>query len=211
MLPKLMTTALIALTMPAILSCEDEEQGSQYKDFGNQSPGPAGAVAEAQKRLKEEKKKNESEKGDGSRLELPQLSETTFIPGPKRRDPFLPFTEIFGKTEKQIQEVEREVKLKEYDVAQLKLVGIVTNIGDPRAMVVTPDGTGFVIRRGDYIGRADFIKQGNQGEQIQVNWRVARIHGTGKEEERGVYLFRDDPTTSRGVDITRFMPLHPAD
>ncbi len=210
MLPKLITSALIALALPVFLSCEDDEGGAQYKDFGNQSPGPSGAAAEAQKRLAEEKAKKNDEKA-GSGLELPQLSETTFIPGPKRRDPFLPFLDVFGKSDKQIQKVEEEVKLKEFDVAQLKLVGIVTNIGDPRAMVVTPDGTGFVIRRGDYIGRADFIKQGNQGEQIQVNWRVARIHGTGKEEERGVYLIRDDPTTSRGVDVTRFMALHPSE
>ena len=98
---------------------------------------------------------------------------------------------------------------KEYDIADLKLVAIVTNIGDPRAMVVTPTGTGFVLRRGDYVGRADYVDQGSGSEKLQVNWRIARIHGSGKEEERGIYLVRDDPLTPKGVDITRFLPLHP--
>jgi hypothetical protein len=76
-------------------------------------------------------------------------------------------------------------------------------------MVVTPGGDGIVLRRGDYVGKADFIDQGSGGERIQVNWRVARIHGSGKEEERGIYLVRDDPLTKTPEDVTRFLPLHP--
>ncbi len=152
-----------------------------------------------------EKKDGDSE----NKLTLPQLTETSFIDGPTRRDPFLPFIEVVKKKERIIETVQRKVKLKDYDISDLKLIGIITNIGDPRAMVTTPDNTGYVIKRGDFIGRADYVTQGSQDEVIQVNWRVARIHGTGKEEERGVYLTRDDPTTSRGVDVTRFIPLHP--
>lgn len=144
-------------------------------------------------------------------LKLPQLTETDFIKGSKRRDPFEPFKELFVQKRETTRMVQREVKLKEFDISSLRLIGIITNIGDPRAMVVVPDGTGYVLKRGDYVGRADFIQQGAGGETIQVNWRVARIHGSGKEEERGVYFVRDDPTTTKGVDITRFLPLHPSE
>ena len=116
--------------------------------------------------------------------------------------------ELLTKQEEVRRLIQREVKLKEFDVSELTLIGIITKIGDPRAMVKVPDGTGVVLKRGDYVGKADFVKQGSQGEPIQVNWRVSRIHGSGKEEERGVYLVRDDPTTTKGVDITRFLPLH---
>jgi hypothetical protein len=142
-------------------------------------------------------------------LLLPSIGETDFIVGPRSRDPFLPAMEVIVRTRTDTERVvQRDVKLKDFDVSDLKLIGIITNINDPRAMVVAPDGTGFVLRRGDYVGRADFIKQGAHGETIQVNWRVARIHGSGKEDERGVYFARDDPSTSKGVDVTRFLPLY---
>ncbi|MCP4599486.1 MAG: pilus assembly protein PilP [Proteobacteria bacterium] len=188
---------------------EDEEQ---YRDFNKDTVRPGMTSIDAKKRLKqkadaEQLKKDSKKSKDG--LGLPQLKETDFIKGAKRRDPFEPFVELLGKQEEVGQLIQREVKLKEYDITELKLIGIITKIGDPRAMVVVPDGTGFVLKRGDYVGRADFVQQGKRGESIQVNWRVARIHGSGKEEERGIYLVRDDPTTTKGVDITRFLPLHP--
>jgi Tfp pilus assembly protein PilP len=189
------------------VSCEE---GEAYRDFTPAKSGPGLSGAAARRRTAGStgliEQKPDTTKTD---LELPQLTETAFIDGPTRRDPFMPFLEVIKKQDRAVETIQRKVKLKEYDIAELKLIGIITNIGDPRAMVTTPDNTGYVIKRGDFVGRADYVTQGNNEEVIQVNWRVARIHGTGKEEERGVYLVRDDPTTSRGVDVTRFIPLHP--
>ena len=203
---RLLLTALI------VLSCGEEESSSpKYRDFGADKGGPGGAAAEAKKRAEEAKKaKAEEDAKKALLIELPELNEISFIPDSRRRDPFAPFFEVLLKQEKTVVEIQRDVKLKDYDISELKLIGIITNIGDDRAMVTTPDKTGYVLKRGDYVGRTDFIKQGSDGEVIQVNWRVARIHGSGKEEERGIYLVRDDQTTSRGVDVTRFIPLHPA-
>ena len=78
-------------------------------------------------------------------------------------------------------------------------------------MVTPPNGVGFILRRGDYVGKADYVDPGSGGEKIQINWRVHRIHGSGKEEERGIYLVRDDPLTPTPNDVTRFLPLHPED
>lgn len=194
----------------SVLFCACSEEEQSHRGLNKDTVRPGMDSIKARKRLK--KKKSglvEKKPDDDGKMDLPQLTETDFISGAENRDPFEPFTEILIKTEEVIQEVQRPVKLKEYDVASLKLIGIITNIGDPRAMVVVPDGTGFVLRRGDYVGRADYVKQGRRGEAIQVNWRVARIHGSGKEEERGVYFVRDDPTTTRGIDLTRFLPLFP--
>jgi type IV pilus assembly protein PilP len=192
----------VGASMFIVMACEEEAQ---------ESPGAAVSKAAStadHANLQGAAEADKDGDADKSKVALTQLKETDFIKGPKRRDPFEPFVELLTKQEEVRRLIQREVKLKEYDISELQLIGIITNIGDPRAMVTVPNGTGFVLKRGDYVGKADFIKQGTQGEPIQVNWRVSRIHGSGKEEERGVYLVRDDPTTTKGVDITRFLPLH---
>ena len=200
---------ILSLIVPAYLACDDSSES--YRGFGTQKSGPGSASDVARERKRKAAEEKMLEKSDPNAIELPDLTESVFVSGPRHRDPFSPYLEVIIKTEVLSERpVQREVKLKEYDVSELKLIGIITNIGDPRAMVTTPDNTGFVLRRGDYVGRADFVKQRN-GASIQVNWRVARIHGAGKEEERGIYLVRDDPTSVRGDDVTRFIPLHPLD
>ncbi|MCP4676729.1 MAG: pilus assembly protein PilP [Deltaproteobacteria bacterium] len=200
--------SMLLFALFVTLGCGDDEE--EFRDFNTKTVRPGQSSVEAKARLARGKSSGLVEKAEqeDQKVGLPQLKETDFIKGNKRRDPFEPFVEMLVKQEDIKKLVQREVKLKEYNVTDLTLIGIITKIGDPRAMVKVPDGTGFVLKRGDFVGRADFVQQGNRGEPIQVNWRVARIHGSGKEEERGVYLVRDDPTTSKGVDITRFLPLH---
>jgi len=204
----LMLVAAVAASL-ALLGCEDEE--SNYRRPSSR-PRPGQSSIDAKKRIAEKgaglvEGGAEAAKGD---LELPKLSETDFIEGPKHRDPFKPHLEMLARQTEVQQTIQREIKLKEYDIGDLRLIAIITNVGDPRAMVVTPASEGIVLRRGDYVGKADFVDPGGGGEKIQVNWRVARIHGSGKEEERGVYLVRDDPLTQTPEDVTRFMALHPA-
>jgi Tfp pilus assembly protein PilP len=196
-LRSLATPLAILLAAVFFVACGDDEE-YRRSDFGHVRPGQSSI--EARKRIKQQgaglvEKGADKAKGD---FELPKLSETDFIEGPKHRDPFRAHVEVVARQEAVERIVQREIKLSEYDVSDLKLIGIITNIGDPRAMVTTPNGEGIVLRRGDYVGRADFIDQGSSGEKLQVNWRVARIHGSGKEEERGIYLIRDDPRTSPG-------------
>lgn len=189
---------LLGVSIAFAASCEDDAEPATntVRSKAKKKPKAVEAAPESASDAIEKK------------TDLPRLKETDFIGGSKRRDPFKFFAELLEKKEEVQKLVQREVKLKEYDITELKLIGIITKIGDPRAMVTVPDGSGFVLKRGDYVGRADFVQRGKTGEAIQVNWRVARIHGSGKEEERGIYLIRDDPTTTKGVDITRFIPLH---
>jgi hypothetical protein len=200
------------LILGAVASCgEDEESAPKYRHANRGNVRPGMSSIEARDRIKEQGA-GLVEKGSeptASTVALPKLSETDFIEGVKHRDPFKPFLEVIVRQEVVTERVQREVKLKEYDVADLKLIAIVTNIGDERAMVVTPTSEGIVLRRGDYVGKPEYVETG-AGEKIQVNWRVARIHGSGKDEERGIYLVRDDPLTETPEDVTRFVPLHPA-
>lgn len=199
--------AVLVVFAMASAGCEEEEN---YRRPGTR-PKPGESSIEVKKRIREQGTglvERSNTKEDGI-VELPKLSETDFIEGAKHRDPFRPHVEAIVHQEEVKQTVQREIKLKEYDVTELRLIAIITNIGDPRAMVVTPANEGIVLRRGDYVGKADFVDPGGGAERIQVNWRVARIHGSGKEEERGIYLVRDDPLTLTPEDVTRFMPLHP--
>lgn len=208
-----LTVAIAAVVCAAVLvpACGDEDD-TPYRRPKRDHVRPGMSSIDAKKRIKDRGaglvEKDAEGEGEG-KIKLPKLSETNFIEGDIHRDPFRPFMEIVTRKETVEQVVQREIKLKDFDITELRLIGIITNIGDPRAMVVTPLGEGIVLRRGDYVGKADFIDQGGGAERIQVNWRVARIHGSGKEEERGVYLVRDDPLTKTPEDVTRFMPLHP--
>jgi Tfp pilus assembly protein PilP len=194
------------------VACGDDDDDTPYRRPTRDHVRPGQSSIDARKRIKEGGAGLVEKGADGKpsgKIKLPKLAETDFIEGDIHRDPFRPFIEVVRRKETVERVVQREIKLKDFDVSELRLIGIITNIGDPRAMVVTPIGEGIVLRRGDYVGKADFIDQGSGGERIQVNWRVARIHGSGKEEERGIYLVRDDPLTKTPEDVTRFMPLHP--
>jgi Tfp pilus assembly protein PilP len=192
--------------------CGDDDSTPRYRSPNNDNIRPGMSSLDARERIKQKGaglvEKGPAAAGAKSGLVLPKLSETDFIEGAKHRDPFRPQFEVIVRQESGEQKIQREVKLKEYDVSDLKLIAIVTNIGDERAMVVTPTNDGIVLRRGDYVGKPEYVDTGS-GEKIQVNWRVARIHGSGKDEERGIYLVRDDPLTETPEDVTRFLPLHP--
>jgi Tfp pilus assembly protein PilP len=207
--PHVLLTALIALGAGAS-GCGDDDSAPRFRPSGSDSVRPGMSSIDAKERIKQ-KGAGLVEKGPAvggkSDLVLPKLSETDFIEGAKHRDPFRPSFEVIVRQDNSEQRIQREVKLKEYDVSDLRLIAIVTNIGDERAMVVTPTNEGIVLRRGDYVGKPEYVDTGS-GEKIQVNWRVARIHGSGKDEERGIYLVRDDPLTETPEDVTRFLPLH---
>lgn len=194
------------------LACEEDQptqnfrQGSGTK-IGTPSVEARQELAEngAGAVLKENKAKASAS------IRSPKIAETDFIESTKRRDPFRPFIEVIVPKPEVHETVQREIKLEEYDIEQLRLIAIITNVGDPRAMVVPPNNEGFILRRGDYVGKADYIDPGNGAERIQINWKVHRIHGAGEKEERGIYLVRDDPLTPTPDDVTRFMPLYPQD
>ncbi len=207
--------SLVFVTVGLLLfSACSEEKEKGYRDFNNKTVRPGMASPDAKERLKHGQGSGLVEKGskpgeDDGRLKLPEISEISFVEDLKCRDPFAPFLEMFEETKMMSTEIQRDIKLGDYNIAELRLIGIITNIGNPRAMVVVPDGTGFVIKGGDFIGRTEFIKH-SSGEMIPVNWKVARIHGSGKEEERGIYFKRDSTglVDRKKIEVTRFLPLH---
>lgn len=64
-----------------------------------------------------------------------------------RRDPFRP--PRFGAPQRT---GEARTPLQRYDIGQLRLVAVIYNMDDPRAVVEDNEGLGYIVRRGTPIG-----------------------------------------------------------
>ncbi|MFT3776274.1 MAG: hypothetical protein QM820_63830 [Minicystis sp.] len=82
-------------------------------------------------------------------------------------------------------------KSKHYSVDQLQLVGVVTRIAEPRAMLVDPKGKGWIVAAGDLVGRREGA----------ASWRVDRVR------EREVVLVREDPESPGSAMVTRVLAM----
>jgi len=137
-------------------------------------------------------------------LKTPDYSENDFVESDRNRDPFRSFIQIGGPQGPRPLVNQREVKLAEYSLDELKLVAIVLGGDRPRAMFIDPTGKGTVIYRGNFICRPEVVHLGgSNGPEYQLNWRVDRIR------EGDLVLIREDPAQPAIPPATRVIPLHP--
>jgi type IV pilus assembly protein PilP len=134
-----------------------------------------------------------------------ELQESEFAESERSRDPFRAFASNFVEEARTQTKSQREVVMEEYSIDEMKLIGIVTGGGvEPRAMLVDPRGNGHVVRRGQFIGRAEIIQAESKGSKAyEINWRVDRIR------EGDVVLVREDPKNPEIPSSTRVLALHP--
>ncbi|HEY2406801.1 MAG TPA: pilus assembly protein PilP [Polyangiaceae bacterium] len=133
-----------------------------------------------------------------------EVEENEFTESERSRDPFRSFASRFTDDTKAHVRSQREVVLSEYSIDELKLIGIVTRMEPAKAMLVDPAGKGFVIQRGQFVGRADVVQAtGQSGATYEINWRVDRIR------EGDVVLVREDPSNPDVPSATRVIPLRP--
>ena len=134
------------------------------------------------------------------------IQETEFGESERSRDPFRSFADKFAEESKAHVHSQREVILGQYALDELKLIGIVTRAEPAKAMLVDPTGKGFVIQRGQFVGRADVVQgAGQSGTTYEINWRVDRIR------PGDVVLIREDPSNPDVPSATRVIPLRPED
>ena len=88
-------------------------------------------------------------------------SEYSYNPKGKR-DPFKPFILKQSK----IIEKKPRTPLQEYEIGQLKLVGIIWRLKDPIALVEDSAKKGFFMRKGTLIGRYGVVKEIKENEII---------------------------------------------
>jgi type IV pilus assembly protein PilP len=147
-----------------------------------------------------------SASGDASSAPPPKvdIQETEFSENERSRDPFRSFAAKFVEESKAHVHSQREVILGQYALDELKLIGIVTRAEPAKAMLVDPTGKGFVIQRGQFVGRADVVQgAGQSGTTYEINWRVDRIRSGD------VVLVREDPSNPDVPSATRVIPLRP--
>jgi type IV pilus assembly protein PilP len=133
-----------------------------------------------------------------------EVQETEFTENERSRDPFRSFAASFVEDSKAKVHSQREVILSDYALDELKLIGIVTRVEPAKAMLVDPKGKGYVIQRGNFVGRADVVQAaGSSGATYEINWRVDRIRSSD------VVLIREDPSNPDVPSATRVIPLRP--
>lgn len=132
------------------------------------------------------------------------IQENEFTENERSRDPFRSFATKFVEESKAHVHSQREVILGQYALDELKLIGIVTRAEPAKAMLVDPTGKGFVIQRGQFVGRPDVVQgAGQSGTTYEINWRVDRIRPSD------VVLVREDPANPDVPSATRVIPLRP--
>jgi type IV pilus assembly protein PilP len=131
-----------------------------------------------------------------------EFHEDDFAETERSRDPFRSFAKLFTEQSKTHVKSQRQVLLDRYAIDDLKLIGLVTRTEMPRAMLVDPSGRGWVVTKGQFIGRAEVVHAGGPGGvDYELNWRVDRIR------EGDLVLVREDPAHSDIPPATRVIAL----
>jgi len=180
---------LIAIVLSVgLAACSDSTTTSSATSSGKPKPAPKAAPAPV-----------------ASAVPTPkiELKEDDFVESDRSRDPFRSFASAFVEQAARTQvRSQRNVLIDKYSVDELKLVGLVTRAEPPRAMLVDPSGKGWVVTRGQLIGRAEIVHaSGPGGADYEVNWRVDRIR------EGDIVLVREDATRHDLPSATRVIPL----
>jgi type IV pilus assembly protein PilP len=132
-----------------------------------------------------------------------EFAENEFVESDRNRDPF----RIFGNPGSEVRRSTgggRDIVLSNYSVDELRLVAIVQASDHPRAMVVDPKNRGWILKRGDFVGKTETVHIGGPtGTDYPLNWRVDRVR------EEDLVLIREDPTQPQVPPATRIVPLHP--
>ncbi len=132
-----------------------------------------------------------------------EFTENDFVEGDRNRDPFRSYASLFSPQEnRHVAHNQRTVVLGDYSLDELKLVAIVMGGDYPRAMVVDPNKKGWVIKRGDFVGRPEVVHTGGaNGVDYQLNWRVDKVRD-------GEVVFTREDAAQPGIPpATRVMPI----
>lgn len=185
--------ALVVLALAALAACEDEPAkpaAIPTAPAGARAPAPAAAANPVA-----------TDNQPPPKLEI---VESEFTESERSRDPFRSFVDSFREETKGAAKSQREVVLSKFGIDELRLIGIVTRAEPAKAMLVDPAGTGFVVQRGQFVGKADVVQAaGRTGASYEINWRVDRIR------DGDIVLVREDPQNPDVPSATRVIPLRP--
>lgn len=130
------------------------------------------------------------------------LRDEDFVESERNRDPFRSYalgSSKPGAPEPRI-DPQRPVVMPDTAVEEMRLIAVVLGLSRPKAMLTAPDGVGYVVQRGDYLGKPKVL-QATGSVPMTLNWRVDRIR------EHEVVLTRQDPTDASHTPMSRVITM----
>lgn len=106
------------------------------------------------------------------------------------RDPFRPMT-LRTKVDSNTRKRENLSPLERFELSQLKLVGIVWDVKDSRAMVEDTGGLGYVIKVGTPIGSNDGKVKAIHRNEVVVEEFYSDDYGARKKRDVGMKLLTE--------------------
>ncbi|WP_437574667.1 pilus assembly protein PilP [Sorangium sp. So ce887] len=136
-------------------------------------------------------------------LPLREFQEADFSESDRSRDPFRSFESLFATQVRGRVTIQRQVLVDRFALDELKLVGVVSR-APARALLTDPTGLGWVVKVGDFVGKAEIVHAGGPtGVDVAVNWRVDRIR------DSDLVFIREDPSHPEIPPTTRVIALRP--
>ena len=93
-----------------------------------------------------------------------------------KRDPFRSF--LAELSQESTFSSRCSTPLGRYDIVQLKLVAVITGLEDPVAMVESPTGVGYSVRRGACMGKNGGVVAAVRSGEVVVSEWVVRADGS---------------------------------
>jgi type IV pilus assembly protein PilP len=151
--------------------------------------------------------------GDGSAAPRPSppvvakveglsFKDDDFVDSERHRDPFRPYTLVARKAgqPEAAPDSQRVVVMPETAVEEMKLIAVITGLTRPKAMLVDAHNVGYVVQRGDYIGRPK-VSQTIGNVAMTLNWRVDRIR------DNELVLTLQDPSDPGRPPLSRIISM----
>lgn len=158
------------------------------------APATAGQSLEALKeagkaKLQEVVGGKEAAKAEAGSLALPtkkaEQAERPRYSSAGKRDPFRPLS-LKPKASQRARE--NLSPLERYEIGQLKLVGIIWGIKEPRAMVEDATGLGYILKVGTPIGPNEGRVKAIKPDEIVIEESVVDFYGARKSQEISMKL-----------------------
>lgn len=107
-----------------------------------------------------------------------------------KRDPFLPpFSTV---TQEPAATQEPQTPLQRFDLGQLRLVGVIWQADEPRALVEDSGGLGYIVTRGTLIGSRGGIVKTIEPKRVVVEEYETDFFGKRQVQERELRLTATD-------------------
>ena len=189
----------IALAASSLIACGDKVVSNNATSSAKPANAPAPAAAAPGTPA--------AVGPDGGAMVAPKMdfTENDFAESDRNRDPFRTYLSALAPDQKKdALKSQHEIVLGQYSLDELKLVAIVMGGEYPRAMVVDPGGKGWVLKKGDWVGRPEVVHVGGaNGADYSVGWRVDKVR------DGEIVFSREDPAQPGIPPASRIIALRP--